>query len=153
MNKFRFKYSPIVWVLLAVILAVCSVSIYLNVISVVEYSWANGFKIVGYISLLAISVFIIVFVISIAIYGNYTIKNGYLYTYFGFIHTKTDLNEIVQITHFKKSDKLVIYFKEQKFSVIVIAKSEYDSFVLALRGENKTIIYSTQIDGEDTPNQ
>ena len=95
--------------------------------------------------------FVIVFVLSVFIYGRYTIKKHALYTYFGFIYTKTDIKDIVQITHFKKSDKLVVYFADQKYSVIVISPTEYELFILELRKENPKIIYTSEIDGEQMP--
>ena len=54
--------------------------------------------------------------------------------------------------HFKKSDKLVIYFKDDSFTVIVISPEDYSDFVVALREVNPQIYYGVKIDGEDTPN-
>lgn len=152
MKKFRFKYSILVWILLALVLLICCAGLYLNILNIVEYSWAKDFRLLSYIIICIMTLFVAVFVISVMCYGRYSIKNKHLYTYFGFIFTKTPVEEIVQITHFKKSNKLVIYYTDQKYSVIVISPSEYEQFILALRDQNKKIIYNTQIDGEQTPN-
>lgn len=151
MKKFRFRYSPLVWVLLTVVLIICILGIYLNILNIIEYSFAKGYRLISYILISIMTAFIAIYVLSVMIYGRYTIKKHALYTNFGFIYTKTDLDEIVQITHFKKSDKLVVYLSDQKYSVIVISPAEYERFILELRKENPRIIYNAKIDGEQTP--
>ena len=151
MKKFRFRYSPLVWVLLSVVLIICVIGLSLNILNIIEYSFAKGYKLFSYIALCVMTGFVIVFVLSVFIYGRYVIKKHALYTYFGFIYTKTDIKDIVQITHFKKSDKLVLYFSDQKYSVIVISPTEYERFILELRKENPQIIYTSEIDGEQMP--
>jgi hypothetical protein len=79
------------------------------------------------------------------------IKNGKLYSYFGLIRSKIDLADIICLTHFKKSDKLVAYFKDGTYTVIVIASQEYGEFVRSVREQNPSILYNAKIDGEDTP--
>ncbi|MBQ3219956.1 MAG: hypothetical protein IJB32_05130 [Clostridia bacterium] len=152
MKKFRFKYSNTVWILLAVVLALSIAGLIWNVFNLTEYLWAGAFKITVYALIIALTAFLVVFVISIMVYGQYEIKNACLYTYFGFVKSKEEISNIIQITHFKKSDKLVVYFSDEKYTVIVISNTEYERFILALREVNPKIIYNTQIDGEDTPN-
>ena len=62
-----------------------------------------------------------------------------------------DINDVVQITHFKKSDKLVLYFKDAKYTVVIISPEKYEDFIFALREENRQIIYDSRTDGEDEP--
>ena len=149
MKKFRFQYSPIVWILISIILVMCLLGFVWNIFNLTEYNALNNFKFVSYIVLAVVTFGLTVFSISLLFYGRYVINNGYLYTYFGFIRSKININDIFCITHFKKSDKLVIYLKEQSYSVIVISKDSYDEFVVALRAQNKEILYDTKIDGED----
>ena len=82
---------------------------------------------------------------------KYVIKDGKLYTCFGFIRTKIEVEKITAVIHFKKSDKLVIYFNQNKYAVVVISPSEYDNFISALREVNPKIAFDNRIDGEDTP--
>ena len=151
MRKFRFRYLPVVWVLLSVVLILCAIGLYLNILNIIEYSFAKGYDFISAICISVINAFIAVFVLGVMFYGKYTIKKEMLYTNFGFIYTKTDIKDIVQITHFKKSDKLVVYFVDQKYSVIVISPADYEQFILELRKKNPQIIFNSQIDGEQTP--
>lgn len=149
MAKFRFKYARSVWVLLSVVLVLCLAGLCWNVFNLTEYLWAGALKIASYAILIFLTFSLSVFVISVMLCGNYVVKNGYLYTRFGFIFYKVKLSEIVQITHFKKSDKLVVYYTDQKFNVIVINQAEYERFVKTLRKENANIVYSNQLEDSD----
>ena len=149
MKKFKFKFPPLVWVLLWVILIVCASGFALNVYNLVQFIGYKFFKILPFAIYVIITAFLIFVVLSVMFFSNYSLKKGCLYISFGIFISKTKIDEIVSITHFKKSDKLVVYFKHQAFSVIVISKEKYDDFVLSLREFNKAILFNKQIDGED----
>lgn len=152
MKKFKFKFSTFVWVLLSVVLTVCLAGLALNVYNLTEYTFNHAFKFVSFALYTAITLFLTALVLSVMLFSNYVLKNDCLYVRFGFFRSKTKASDIVGITHFKKSDKLVVYFKHQAFSVIVISRDKYDEFVLSLRELNKSITFNNQIDGEDVAN-
>ena len=151
MKSFRFKYSSTVWVLLFLVLILSVAGVLWNVFNLIEYSWAGTFKIAVYTLLVIMTGALTILVLSLMVYGKYVIKNNCLYTCFGVFKNKTPIKEIIQITHFKKSDKLVMYFNDNKYTVVVIAKENYEQFVLAVREVNPSVIYNAKIDGEDTP--
>ena len=149
MEKFRFQFKTSIYVLTSIVLLMCLVGLYWNIFNLTEFGFKNNFKTVSYLILAVITAGLVVFTISLLVNSKYLIKKGYLYTYFGFIRSKININDIICITLFKKSNKLVIYLKDQCYSVIVISPEKYDLFVLALREQNKEIIYDAKIDGED----
>ncbi len=151
MKSFRFKYSTTVWVLLVLVLALSIAGCAWNVFNLVNYLWAGAFKITIYALIIAVTLFLTLFVIAVMLFGRYEIKNGTLTTRFGIVASTVKISSVVALTHFKKSDKLVAYFDDNKYVVIVIDRTEYEDFILALREINHAIVYSTQIDGEDTP--
>ena len=122
-----------------------------NIFNIIEYSFAGVFKITVYVLIVILTAFLSVFDISIMLYGRYVIKNGCLYSYFGLIFSKIKIEEISSVIHFKKSDKLVAYFTDDKYAVIVISPTEYDDFVKEIRTVNPKILFNTKIDGEETP--
>lgn len=152
MKSFKFRYSVAVWVLLTLVLLLSIVSLTWNVYNVIHFKGGEQYKLISYYVIALITAVLIILVISIMTYGRYVIKNHTLYTCFGLIKNKTDIKEIICLTHFKKSNKLVAYFKSQEYTVIVISPEEYDKFIFALREVNPAIVFDTQIDGEDTPN-
>ncbi len=153
MKKFRFKYAPSVWILLSIVLLLSVAGLSWNVFNLVEFlSLSNTFKLISSAIVTLICFFLTAFVLSVIFYGNYVIKGEYLYTFFGFFKSKYKINDIVCVSLFKKSNKLVVYFAEQTYTVIVIDPNLYDEFVISLRNVNQKIIYDTRIDGEDIAN-
>lgn len=144
MKKFRFKYSPVIWILLALVIALLIGGIIWNAFNLVQYLWAGTFKIVIYSLIIALTAFLLLFALSMLFYGRYVVKSGFIFTYFGLIKSKVEIKNVVQVTHFKKSDKLVVYFSDQKFTVIVIDPKYYDDFVHAVREFNREIIFHSQ---------
>ena len=151
MKKYKFCYSLTVWLLLALVAALSLIGLVWNIFNLAVTLKTGGFKTFSYSIIIALTAFLLVFALSVALYGKYVIKNGFVYSYFGFVRSKFEINEVTEITHFKKSDKLVVYFKDNSYTVIVISPEFYNDFVLSLREQNKAIIYSAKIDGEDTP--
>ena len=151
MKSFRFKYSTAVWVLLAIVLILSAVGIVWNVFNFMTFLEESTLKSISYALIVLLTAFLLIFVLSVIFYGRYVIKDGELIQYFGFLKTKTPLKEIVEITHFKKSDKLVVYFSDRKYTIIVIDKQYYEPFILVVRTENPSIVYDVKIEGEDTP--
>ena len=149
MKKFKFRFPPLVWVLLLVGLTICALALALNVYNLTQYIHYDLFKYLPFIIYSVIALFLLFVVFSIMFFSEYSIKNGYLYVRYGIFYSKTKLDEIVQLAHFKKSDKLVVYFKGQTFSVIVIAKEQYDAFVESLKEINKQIFFTHQLDDEN----
>lgn len=152
MKKFRFKYSTTIWLLLAVVVVLSVAGVAWNIFNIKEYLWAGTLKITVYAVIVAVTGFIAILAISVMAYGFYVVKGENLYVCFGIIRSRMKISEITQISHFKKSDKLVVYFTDQKYTVIVISPAEYDLFIKTIREINNKVIYSAEIDGEDTPN-
>ncbi len=151
MNSFRFRYTKTVWVLLILVLILSGVGVAWNVFNLITFINEGIVKPIAYTLIILLTGFLFAFVISVMVCGRYIIKDDCLYERFGFLYSKTPLDQIVSLIHFKKSDKLVAYFKDAKYTVIVISPSEYDAFISAVRRINPAIAYDARIDGEDTP--
>ena len=149
MQKFRFKYTPTVWVLLFLVLALSFGGLLWNIFNLTQYLFAGAFKIVVYSLIILLTSLLTAFVISIMVMGRYVIKNGYLYTQFGFVFEKCKIEDVSDIVHHKKSDKLVVYFTDKKFTFIVVSPLEYERFIKAMRSENTKITFSSA--DEDQP--
>ena len=152
MKSFKFRYAFSVWVLLSVV-AILSVSgLIWNIFNLITFIPTGSFKVGTYALIVLLNTALTALVASLIVYGRYVIKNGKLYSCFGIIRSKVELEDIICITHFKKSNKLVAYFKDGSYTVIVISPEEYDQFVSSIREINHSIYFNAKIDGEDTPN-
>ena len=151
MKKFRFKYSPLVWALLIIVVAFSVAGLIMNIFNVVEYARFGSDKVVTYSVILFLDLILTIFSLSVLFYGFYVIKGDKFYACFGFVRSGFEIKNILEFEHFKKSDKLVAYFKYGKYTVIVIDKKDYDDFIAEIRKINPEIFFVKRIEGEDTP--
>lgn len=152
MKKFRFDFSKTAIILIISALILTGAGIYFNLISVVEYTKISVFKALVYSITMLISLGLFALILSLALNGCYVIKNGYLYSCFGFIRTKVKLEDILSITYFKKSKKLVLFFASAEYSAVIISQKYYDDFVKTLKEANPRIIFD-QSEEEKTKNR
>lgn len=151
MKKFRFEYSKLIWILLSLVLVLVAIGITWNIFNLIEYSFLGTFKIVSYSLIVALLTLLLVIVISVMLCSKYVVKDGFVHSYIGIFKNKTDVKDISCFVLFKKSNKLVVYYKDNKYSVVLLSPNDYDDFVLAVREFNHEIAFRTEIDGEETP--
>ena len=151
MKKFTFKYTARVGVLLSIILALCVAGLVWNGFILHALDKNDKLKIFINVLITLINVAILITVLSVMVHGRYVIKNDKLIVCFGFIKTTFLISDIVQITHFKQLNKLVVYFKSEEYSVIVISIEKYSDFSNKLKDVNPNIII-TDNHGEESSN-
>lgn len=144
MKKFLFKYSALAWIMIITVAVIFAVSTAINVYDAIHFFGENTAKTIVAITVAAISFFAFVSAIAAAVYGRYVVKGDCLYCRFGFFYTKTKITDIFQLTEFKALNKLVMYFKDEKYSVAVISEKYYNEFYEALKSVNPDIIYTIQ---------
>jgi hypothetical protein len=151
MKKFKFEYSKTVWILLSLVTLLVFSGIGWNIFNLIEYSFAGAFKIIVYALLVFFLLLLGVIVISIMVGSKYVVKDGFVYVWLGVFPSKIDVKDISCFVHFKKSNKLVAYYEQDRYTVLLISPDKYESFVLAVREQNPLISFRTEIDGEETP--
>jgi len=154
MKIFKFAFSSTAKILMFIALILTTLGGVWNIFNIIAYtSYAivNWVKIGGYILLIVFDLCLLILVVCIMSNSKYTIDNEKLVLRYGFITSKILIKEIIAITHFKISNKLVVYLQTGKFTVINIDKNLYEDFVVSVREHNRAIIYNSKTDGEDTP--
>ena len=144
MKKFAFRYSALAWIMIVVIAALFAASTAVNVYDAITFFSENTAKTVIATIVATVSFCAFVSAVGAAAYGRYVVKGNYLYCRFGFFYTKTDINDIFQLTEFPSLKKLVMYFKDEKYAVAVISEKRYRAFYEALKEINPKIIYTIQ---------
>ena len=148
MKKFKFNYSPTLFILLFFAVLLTLAGIVFNVNNIIEYSKFSSIKTVIYSITLVVNLGLFVLIVSILFNGCYKIKNNVLYAYFGIIKTKMKIENIVSITLYKKTQKLVVFFNSAEYSVIIISPKLYDDFIYAIKEINPNVIFEqNSIDG------
>lgn len=141
MNKFRFKHTALVWVLLFVVLAISIATIIWNSITLIDKINLGVSNVFFPVLMLLIGIFLTAFTLSVLIASKYVVKQKEIVLRFGFIPTTYAIEDVVQFTHFRKSDKLVMYLKDATYTVIVISPAQYQEFVKIVREKNSKIIF------------
>ena len=140
MKKIKFKFNSAVLLLLGLVIFLCLGGCAWNIYSAVVYHGFEQLKFFSYLITAILTLAIAVFAIITLLSSHYTVKDDKFILRLGLIVEKTDLAQIVQITHFKKKDKLVVYFSDKKYSVIVIDKEKHDDFIDMLKNQNSAIV-------------
>ncbi len=147
MNKYKFKFPTVVWILIAAVIAICTAGLIWNIFNLVDYlnnQLAENYKIAIYLCLCALTIALIVFVIAMAIDSSYYLKNGYLYCRFGLVYSKYEAQSIVKAVRFLKSNSLACYFTDDKYTVIVIDEKDIVDFVADLKNAHPQLCYECE---------
>ena len=142
MNKFPFRYSYLIIVLLSAVSVIFGASAALNVVNAVNHEIDGLLPIFFYVFLAALSLVMFVFSTAALLFGKYTVKNGFLYCRFGLLYSKTPIKDIFQLTEFKANKKLVAYLVSEEFTVIVVKEKYYAPLYEELKKVNPRIVYT-----------
>ena len=141
MNKFKYKHTTLVWALLFIVLALAVASVVWNGIILIKKINLGANNLLSSALMLLVGVFLTAFCVSVLTACKYVVKKDKVVLRFGFIPTTYAIQDVVQFTHFKKSDKLVMYFQDATYTVIVISPTQYQAFVDSIRKQNSKIIF------------
>ena len=149
MKTYKFKLSKA-----AVILTIAGILLGLGAIGFTVWRiYRTGFSeplyIIQHVVLLLVGTIAIVIFASILIRSVYKINDKELILWFGFIKSVYSIQEMESIHLFTKSNKLVIYFKDERYTVIVVKPDWFNEFTKDLCSRNSKIRYdvsTTEID-------
>ena len=145
MKKFRYRYSPLVWALIGVVIALTTGGLIWNVFNLVQYmSVGDNYKAIVYIVTVLFNLLLAIFSVSLTFNTAYRIGDEAIIMSFGLFRSKIPLKDVISVKHFKVSDKLVLYKKDATFSVIVISPAKYDDFVKAIREKRTEIFFESE---------
>lgn len=141
-KKFPFEYSaPVITLIIATALLFAAAAA-VNVYDAVKFYQTETTRFVFAVAVATLSVVPCVLAVSALLYGRYVVCGKFLYCRFGLIFFKTDIATVFQLTEFKAQNKLVMYFKDEKYSVAVINEKYYRDFYAALKEVNPEITYT-----------
>lgn len=150
MTTYRFRLSK-----LAVIGCIAGILLGLGAAAYTAYRiWSNG----GDVSVqlgLQYAVTLLVAALALAIFPSVLIRSVYkvsdtqIVLWFGFIKSVYQIEDIVRIHLFTHTNKLVLYFKDERFTVIVVKPEWYNDFVKDITGRKPSILYDASDDDKE----
>lgn len=153
MNSYKFKLS-----LPAVLLSVLGIllgagGIVFTIFRIINYGFSSAQLIIQHVVLLIVSPLAVSIFASILIRSVYKVSDKEIILWFGFIKSTYKIDEIESIHLFSKTNKLVIYFTNEKYTVIVVKPEWYNNFTKDILSRNNKIRYDVSTtDRDDTGN-
>ena len=142
MKKFKYNFTPLIWILLITGIAIAILTSVLNIVYIIDATNKdipiNASRIIAILVAFIFMAFIIVVIAN----SSYEITNLELKTKLGFITSGYKLKDIKEIVLFTKSKRLSLIFKDEEFTNIVIKQMQYDDFIKTLKQKAPHIIYT-----------
>jgi hypothetical protein len=139
MKNFKYKHSVLVYALLAVVFIVTVIGCAFSIKSAITTTLEN--ELFAFIALAAINLFLALFVLLVALFSKYKLKNGKLKLIMGVANWTILLDEITSLTHLIDSKKLIANLTDGKYIFIVISPEQIDSFIKAVKEANPEIVF------------
>lgn len=139
LHKFKYKFTKVIICLFAVCL-VCA--IFMVVFSILRTGKPpfDSYKIFSIVSSLIIGAFALVFFISVIVNSYFGIDDKNLILNFGFLKNVIPLKDITRLVKMQESNKLIVYYEQEKYYVVYISQSVFDDFTKCLVEKNKNVI-------------
>lgn len=139
MKSFKYNHSVLVYILLIVVAGLTVYGCYSSIISATrEVEFA---KILPFVLLAIINLFLFTIVVSIVFFSRYTIKNGNLCLNFGVFFSKISLLELTGIVHLVDEHKLYATYGDGKYIFIVISPKNFGEFVSSIKKHLPDLFY------------
>lgn len=147
MKKFSYKFSGMLYAVIAVGLAVAAFSLVWNIVKIVQNILANtvvAYYIISYSVAIIMSAVFLVLIIAMLLDSGYILDDS-LTVKFGLIKTTYEYKKIKQLVWFKENNKLTFFHDDESFTNVVIRDTEYEAFAEALKEKAPNIVYFVDI--------
>lgn len=150
MKTYKFKLSGIALIFLIAALCASAGGIALTVYRIGKYGFSTVLLGIQHVVILAACGLLIVLLVSILIRSVYTITDKEIVLWFGIIKSTYKIADIESVHLFTKTNKLVLYFKNERYTVIVVKPEWYNEFTKEILAKNDRIRYDVSVtDGSD----
>lgn len=143
--SFRFKFSPLIWVLIALVSILLLLGVYFNVKNLLDFWSFDTLETITFILSGVVDLLLLTATVIGTLNSKYIISKDCLKIRCFVFTKKVDLNDIAEAVLFINLEKLVLRFSNGEYTVVLIKKENHQSFVDVLKQKNPKIVY-----GEET---
>ena len=153
MKKYRFHYSPVIYCLMVLVLLAAGAGIVLNVLRCTSRDFdVSTWNVLTVAIMFLTCTLLILVVLSLFIRTDYVLKGAKLTIHYGIIKNEIALAAATEIVFYKKTEKLVLYYDEDKYVVILLKPEKHEEFIADCRAANDKLRYDTRTSpDEDEP--
>ena len=149
MRTFRFRFSKLIILLQIAAMVLAAAAIAYTVYRMITLGFGDASLIIQYVLLLLFGVGAIVIFSAMLIRSVYIVGKHEIILRFGLIISVYKIKEIESIRLFSKTNKLVLYFKNEKYTVISVKPEWYNDFIREVLSHNLNIRYDVSITDKD----
>lgn len=141
MKTYKFKLSKVAALLSALAIILSLGGNALTVYRIIKLGFTSFTVGVQHVVMLIVCVALLVVFISLLIRSYYKITDKEIILKFGVIKSVFKIEEITSVHLFTKTNKLVVYFKNETYTVIVVKENWHKDFIDDLLSKNDKIVY------------
>lgn len=149
MRTFRFKFSKTIILLQIAAMILAAAAIVYTAYRMATVGFGSASLIIQYVLLLLFGVLALVIFSAMLIRSVYVVGKKEIVLRFGLIKTVYKIKDIESIRLFSKTNKLVLYFKNEKYTVISVKPEWFNDFIREVLSHNLNIRYDVSITDKD----
>lgn len=149
MKQYKFKLSKLAILGCVAGILLGLIGIGFTAYRIYRYGFSSAQLIIQYAVVLIVGLLAIALFAAILIRSTYKITDTEIVLWFGFIKSAYKISDIESVHLFTKTNKLVLYFKDERYTVIVVKPEWYHDFIQQLLSKNKNIRYDISTTDQD----
>ena len=149
MKSYKFRFSKLVLVLIGLAIAAALAAVAYTVYRIYLYGFSSPLLVIQHVAVLIVAALAIVIFVSLLIRSVYKITDTQIILWFGIVKQTFKIADIESVHLFTKTNKLVIYFKDDKYTVIVVKPEWYNEFTKEILARNDKIRYDVSTSDKD----
>lgn len=149
MRTFRFRFSKTIILLQIAAMILAAAAIVYTAYRMATVGFGSASLIIQYVVLLLFGVLALVIFSAMLIRSVYVVGKKEIVLRFGLIKTVCKIKDIESIRLFSKTNKLVLYFKNEKYTVISVKPEWFNDFIREVLSHNLNIRYDVSITDKD----
>lgn len=149
MKSYKFRFSKLVLILIGLAIAAALAAVAYTVYRIYLYGFSSPLLVIQHVAVLIVAALAIVIFVSLLIRSVYKITDTQIILWFGIVKQTFKIADIESVHLFTKTNKLVIYFKDDKYTVIVVKPEWYNEFTKEILARNDKIRYDVSTTDKD----
>lgn len=149
MKDFKFKLSKVATVLSVVAILLALGGGGWTIYRIVKIGFPDFTTGLQHVVMILVCVLLLIVFFGLLIRSFYRINDNDIVLRFGIIKSTYKIEEITCIHLFTKTNKLVVYFKNDTFAVIVVKPEWHNEFIKSLLAKNEKIRYDVSYSEKD----
>ena len=149
MRTFRFRFSKTIILLQIAAMILAAAAIVYTAYRMATVGFGSASLIIQYVVLLLFGVLALVIFSAMLIRSVYVVGKKEIVLRFGLIKTVYKIKDIESIRLFSKTNKLVLYFKNEKYTVISVKPEWFNDFIREVLSHNLNIRTTVPITEKD----